>query len=160
MVNPGTQDNSHPDHRCRCISAAAVLPVCFLFLFISCATTASVPRETVQNDYGIVTGSVIWPGTYPYTQGNVVVDISLRYIPGDGQPVQEIAHQRIRSPQRFPVNFTLRYDRADIKSNGRYSIQAAVSRTTTEEPFLSSSENTWVITGGRPARDIALLLTE
>ncbi|AEC01934.1 YbaY family lipoprotein [Parasphaerochaeta coccoides] len=111
-------------------------------------------------DYGIVTGSVIWPGAYPYTQGNVIVDISLSFIPSDGQPSQEIAHQQIRSPQRFPVNFTLRYDRTDIRpSSGRYSITASVSRTTSEEPFLSSSGNTWVITSGNPSRDILLVLT-
>ncbi len=138
-----------------------LLLIFFLFLFISCSSTTSLLHEpTSAFESSIVTGSIIWPGTYPYTQGSVVVDIALESINPMTGEVLEIAHQRIRSPQRFPVNFTLRYDRADILPAFRYRITAAVSRTADAPPFLVTASNIWVITGNNPSRSLELLLTE
>lgn len=51
-----------------------------------------------------------------------------------------IALQSIRNPQRFPVNFILRYDLQDIRYSDQYYLSVSLFREGEEKPYLSSEE--------------------
>ncbi len=99
-------------------------------------------------DYGVITGSIAYPGNYSYTDGGLVIDISLTQHDFVAGTTQEISHQRIRNPQRFPVNYTIRYDTKDILPYLRYSISVQVRRSGETIPYLQASEDAWVLTAG------------
>lgn len=109
-------------------------------------------QRSVALDYGVITGSIAYPGSYSYTDGSLVIDISLTQHDFITGATQEISHQRIRNPQRFPVNFTIRYDAKDILPYMRYAVSAQVRRSGETIPYLQSSEDAWVLTAGNGDR--------
>ncbi len=120
----------------------ALLLLCLAFL-TSCSSNADLDAlaKAINSDVGLITGTISYPGTYLITEGTVVIDISLsQYDTATGQTI-EISHQRIRNPQRFPVNYTIRFDKADILPYMRYSISAQVRRSGDANPYLVSSED-------------------
>lgn len=123
-------------------------------LLVSCSSSPDLEKQqrTLELGYGVITGSIAYPGSYSYTDGSVVIDISLEQHDILTGSVEEISHQRIRNPQRFPVNYTIRYDKADILPYMRYSVSAQVRRTGDTVPFLVASENAWVLTAGNGDR--------
>lgn len=130
------------------------LCLCGIALLTSCSSSPEQEeqRRSLALDYGVITGSIAYPGNYSYTDGSLVIDISLTQYDFVTGNTQEISHQRIRNPQRFPVNYTIRYDSKDILPYMRYSISVQVRRSGETVPYLEAAEDAWVLTAGNSDR--------
>jgi uncharacterized lipoprotein YbaY len=137
-------------------ACGAILPLlcCMAILLSSCSSVQENATHAADAayDYGVITGSITYPGTYSFSDAAMVVDIALIQHDFVTGATREISHQRIRNPQRFPVNFTIRYSLKDILPYLKYSIEAEVSKAGDTIPYLKSVEPVWVLTGGNGNR--------
>ena len=103
----------------------SILPVILLLLvLVSCATTDtgtagerfSLERTTTAvSSTGLLVGTVRYGATgYFFPASSDILDISLLRTDSLTGLVTEVSHQRLRNFQKFPVQFTVRYDNADI----------------------------------------------
>ena len=96
-----------------------------LIAAVSCATAAismfSLEGGQKSNEavIGIVKGTVDYGRGYYLPTENSTLDISLMMIDGDENT--ELSHQRIRNIQRFPFQFSIRFDESELK-NGAYYV--------------------------------------
>lgn len=108
-------------------------------LLFSCATNQArlVSSETAQVPYKVISGTVMYPNNL-YFPARVRMEIKLiaRNL-STGQEVP-IVSQSIRNPQRFPVNFILRYDAQDIVRSNEYAITVELYREIETSPYLIS----------------------
>lgn len=63
----------------------------------------------------ILTGSVSYGAGFYFPSSSDILDVSLLKTNSTTGTVSEISHQRIRNIQRFPVQFTVRYDGDDVQ---------------------------------------------
>lgn len=119
-----------------------LLYICILsisVLLFSCATDQSrlVSSESAQVPYKVISGTVMYPNNL-YFPARVRMEIKLiaRNL-STGQEVP-IVSQSIRNPQRFPVNFILRYDAQDIVRSNEYAITVELYREIETSPYLIS----------------------
>lgn len=100
---------------------ASVATLLFVMTLLSCSTTI----ETIepQSITGLITGSISTTESLLFP-AHTVVYISLADNTFE-EPI-EIAKQIIKNPQVNPLNFSLRYDKADVESYRSYVISVAV----------------------------------
>lgn len=103
-----------------------LVPILCLFL-VACAATAiyfSLDDSSVVHNSALITGVANYKTGYYLPTTSSVLEISLvRTFPAGNS--YEISHSRIKNIQKFPVQFTLRYDSAEIDSNCSYRIDAS-----------------------------------
>ena len=97
-----------------------------LIAAVSCATAAisvfsleSLQKSPKEAVIGIVKGTVDYGRGYYLPTENSTLDISLLMVEGD--ETTELSHQRIRNIQRFPFQFSIRFDESELK-NGAYYV--------------------------------------
>ena len=108
---------------------ALILIFCLLAsLGTSCSTTKLIERfsldvpqqQTVTTK--ILTGSVSYGAGIYFPSSNDLLDISLLKTDATTGTIQEISHQRIRNIQKFPLQFSLRYEQSDINTGDPCSL--------------------------------------
>ena len=92
-----------------------------LLTLCSCASTNSEPERFSLSDssrkkseIGMLVGNVNYSAGFFFPSASDILDISLLKTDSVTGLVYEISHQRIRNLLKFPVQFTLRYDKADL----------------------------------------------
>jgi uncharacterized lipoprotein YbaY len=106
-----------------------------IFLTVSCATTADY---TVSEPvYNIISGTVLYPNNL-YFPARVRLEIALKERNDNTSAFNEVVSQSIRNPQRFPVNFILRYDKDDISRSKEYYISVELFKENEDIPYLES----------------------
>lgn len=109
---------------------AAILLTVLCLLLCSCATTSeetpkqfSLSRnEEKKNEIGMLVGSVSYGVGFFFPTAYDILDISLIKTDSVTGLVSEISHQRIRNLLNFPVQFTVRYDKADLQDTETCSL--------------------------------------
>ncbi|HAN42941.1 MAG TPA: hypothetical protein DCP98_05880 [Sphaerochaeta sp.] len=101
-----------------------VLVAAVLFGMSSCATIAEsggVPgqfsltqTQSTESSVGLIMGTVNYGAGFFFPTSSDILDISLLATDATTGLVTEISHQRIRNILNFPIQFTVRYDEADI----------------------------------------------
>lgn len=109
-----------------------------LFVF-SCATDPSrlASSKSEQLPYKVISGTVMYPNNL-YFPARVRMEIKLIARNISTQQELPIVSQSIRNPQRFPVNFILRYDAQDIVRSNEYAITVELYREIETTPYLIS----------------------
>lgn len=109
-----------------------------LFVF-SCATDLSrlASSKSEQLPYKVISGTVMYPNNL-YFPARVRMEIKLIARNISTQQELPIVSQSIRNPQRFPVNFILRYDAQDIVRSNEYAITVELYREIETTPYLIS----------------------
>lgn len=98
-------------------------------LLVSCAATAlyfSLDDTSVAHESALITGVANFGSGYYLSSSMSVMEISLEKVFPAGN-VYEISHSRIKNIQRFPVQFTLRYDSSEIDPECSYRINISFS---------------------------------
>lgn len=126
------------EHNVRNKTRLLIYPI-LLILLVGCATTVppSVQPATERIPYRIISGTVLYPNNL-YFPARVHMEISLIATNLSTQERVSIVKQSIRNPQRFPVNFILRYDPRDISFAYEYSVSVKLFRDTEEQPYLEN----------------------
>lgn len=129
-----------------------------ILVVASCATaaigmfsldnTSSSSKEAV---IGIVKGTVDYGRGYYLPTENSTLDISLMMV--DGQNMKELSHQRIRNVQRFPFQFSIRFDESELIDGAFYSV--ALSFTNDGTTYLSDKT---ALVPSYPPENISLTL--
>lgn len=111
--------------------AFLLLSVSFLTSCMSTVTLIdrfSLETPVVQeNTTKILTGSINYGAGFYFPSSNDILDISLLKTDGTTGTIQEISHQRIRNIQRFPLQFSVRYDKSDINEGDSCSLLVSLS---------------------------------
>ena len=119
-------------------------------LIVSCAATAvyfSLDDSLIVHESALVTGNAYFGSGYYLPSSTSVMEISLtRSFPAG--KTDEISHSRIKNIQKFPVQFTLRYDSADLDPSCTYRID--VSFTTDNVNFRKGYVNVSDFSSGSP----------
>ncbi|MGI6466585.1 MAG: YbaY family lipoprotein [Sphaerochaetaceae bacterium] len=110
----------------------AVIPVLILVLITSCISLVE-PTQSDETPFEVVLGTVNYPNNL-YFPSRIRLEISL--IDSDDDIL--LVNQSIRNPQKFPVNFTLRYDKSEIKRNHSYYIYIELFNENENEPTLTT----------------------
>jgi len=89
-------------------------------------------KSRTESVIGIVKGSVDYGRGYYLPTENSTLDISLMMI--EGEESTELSHQRIRNIQRFPFQFSIRFDESELKNGAYYTV--ILSFTNDGEEYL------------------------
>lgn len=129
-----------------------------ILVVASCATaaigmfsldnTSSSSKEAV---IGIVKGTVDYGRGYYLPTENSTLDISLMMV--DGENMKELSHQRIRNVQRFPFQFSIRFDESELVDGAFYSV--ALSFTNDGTTYLNDKT---ALVPSYPPENISLTL--
>jgi uncharacterized lipoprotein YbaY len=99
----------------------ALIILTILLTLCSCASTNAEPERFSLSDtsrkkseIGMLVGNVTYGAGFFFPSDSDILDISLLKTDSVTGLVSEISHQRIRNLLKFPVQFTLRYDKADL----------------------------------------------
>jgi uncharacterized lipoprotein YbaY len=97
------------------------------------------PEETTQSriTYQIISGTIFYPNNL-YFPSRVRLEISLVAEHVSGANSHVMVEQIITNPQRFPVNFILRYDPREISRMYEYSIVVELYREDETLPYLQN----------------------
>jgi len=107
-----------------------------LIAAVSCATAAismfslEGGQKSTEAVIGIVKGTVDYGRGYYLPTENSTLDISLMMIDGDENT--ELSHQRIRNIQRFPFQFSIRFDESELKNEAYYVVILTFTNDGTE----------------------------
>lgn len=96
-----------------------ILFVCASCL-VSCSSTSLFSLQDTQQSQlsvGIMTGTINYGSGFYFPSSSDILDISLLKTDGITGIITEVSHQRIRNIQRFPLQFTVRYDMSDISDS-------------------------------------------
>lgn len=92
-----------------------------LLTLCSCASTNAQPdrfslsdTSRSKSEIGMLVGNVNYGVGFFFPSASDILDIALLKTDSVTGLVSEISHQRIRNLLNFPVQFTLRYDKADL----------------------------------------------
>ncbi len=93
-----------------------------LLLLCSCASTSSSDSTRfslsrsggTESEIGMLVGNVSYGVGFYFPSTSDILDISLLKTDSVTGLISEISHQRIRNLLNFPIQFTVRYDKADI----------------------------------------------
>lgn len=99
-----------------------------LIVLVSCSTTVggtSSERFSLErtsgssvSSTGLLMGTVKYGASgYYFPASSDILDISLLKTDSVTGLISEVSHQRLRNFQKFPIQFTVRYDNADIGEN-------------------------------------------
>lgn len=129
-----------------------------LIAAVSCATAAvsmfsleNSQKTSAQSVIGIVKGSADYGRGYYLPSENSTLDISLLMV--DGDTTTELSHQRIRNVQRFPFQFSIRFDESELKSGAYYTV--VLSFTNDGENYIKANS---ALTPAYPPDNISLTL--
>jgi len=106
-----------------------------LFLFNACETT----KVSTPLPYKIITGTVMYPNIV-YFPSRLRLEINLMGRNPGTQQTTLFVNQNILNPQRFPLNFILRYDPAEVVRSLDYFITVDLYREGQDSPSLTSGE--------------------
>ncbi len=107
-------------------------------LLVGCASTPS--GSAVQSaPYRLISGTVMYPNIV-YFPSRVRMEIDLVGRNLVTKATTNLVSQTILNPQRFPLNFILRYDPDEITRSNEYFIRVNLYREGESEPYLSSFE--------------------
>lgn len=104
-------------------------------LLFSCTSTKN-PRltrfsltypETVAHENGFLMGTVNFPSTFYFPSTSDILDISLLRTEGTTGLVSEISHLRYKNLQKFPIPFSMAYDKADVREGDLCTILVTLS---------------------------------
>ncbi len=116
-------------------------PIAFIILLLS-ITGCSVTSEAVVPDtpvpYSIHDGIVSYPDNL-YFPSRVTLTINMYGVSGTDQENTLIVSQQIKNPQRFPVNYTLRYLSDETDNFSSLLLEYKLTREGENTPFLTSS---------------------
>jgi len=99
-----------------------IVSLVVLCTFVSCVSSSVLSLSqfsldtTMQKEHSseILTGSVSYGAGFYFPNSSDILDISLLKKDSTTGVLSEISHQRIRNIQRFPLQFTVRYDGGEI----------------------------------------------
>lgn len=136
-------------HRKKSIN---VLTVCMLLMLaaitVSCGSTlGTAANQTEKSIYEVLTGTINYPNNL-YFPSKIRIEIILLELNPYSQEKEELVTQTIRNPQRFPVNFTLRYDAKDINVINSYQIAVKVFQNDSNTHYLQNAKDYPVL--GKP----------
>lgn len=125
------------EQACRKAIISIILCITLCAVFISCTTAVSVQQQTqIQRiPYRVITGTVFYPNNL-YFPSRVRLEISLVASQVSSGQKTPIVTQIIKNPQRFPVNFILRYDPRDISRINEYLVVVELFREFENVPYL------------------------
>ncbi len=107
-------------------------------LLVGCVSTLSDPA--VQSaPYRLISGTVMYPNIV-YFPSRVRMEIDLVGRNLVTKVTTNLVSQTILNPQRFPLNFILRYDPSEIVRSNEYFIRVNLYREGESDPYLSSFE--------------------
>jgi len=106
-------------------------------LVVGCVTVEETQEtQVVQRiPYRVISGSIFYPNNL-YFPARIRLEITLTAEHVSTGRIVPLVSQTIRNPQRFPVNFILRYDPRDISRVYEYSIVVELYRENEETPYL------------------------
>ncbi len=107
-----------------------------LLTLTSCVSLSDKNQKSLSY-YGIISGTVMYPNNL-YFPARVRLEIALTSIDSLTAEEKTIVSQSIRNPQRFPVNFILRYDSLDIRSSNQHFITIELYQEGEEKAYLST----------------------
>lgn len=114
--------------------AVSVAILCLVLLLCSCVSTAGSSRFSLgsksletSSQSRLITGSVSYGAGFYFPASTDILDISLLRTDGTTGVVSEISHQRIRNIQRFPLQFTVRYDEVDVHEGDSFMLMVSLS---------------------------------
>lgn len=87
--------------------------------------------------YRVISGTILYPNNL-YFPSRVHLEITLMAEHVSTGQSFVVVNQIIRNPQRFPVNFILRYDPRDISRMYEYYLVVELFREQEERPFLKN----------------------
>ena len=120
------------------LALVLIIVVARLLLAVSCQSSMqSTPAETRGNVFEILTGSIGYPNNL-YFPARIRVEIVLSAHNRFTNEQRVLVTQTIRNPQRFPVNFILRYAAEDILSSDNQAIGVQVFQEGSNIPYLQS----------------------
>ncbi len=88
--------------------------------------TLEAPTQT-ETTTKILTGTVSYGAGIYFPSSNDLLDISLLKTDATTGTIQEISHQRIRNIQKFPLQFSLRYEKTDLNEGDSCSLLVTLS---------------------------------
>lgn len=104
----------------------------------SCASPSQTTSSSAQtNSFQVITGTIHYPNTI-YFPSKIRIEITLSSLDNATMTEKTLAVQNIRNPQKFPVNFTLRYDEREIVSSETHHIYVEIFQENTDTPYLTS----------------------
>jgi hypothetical protein len=114
--------------------ALLVLPM----LVLSCRSiTEPTAVESTKSAFEILTGSIGYPNNM-YFPAKIRVEIVLSAQNRFTNEKRFLVTQTIRNPQRFPMNFIIRYAQEDILFSDTHSITVQVFQEGSSNPYLQS----------------------
>jgi uncharacterized lipoprotein YbaY len=105
-----------------------------LLTLTSCVSLSDKEQKSLSY-YGIISGTVMYPNNL-YFPARVRLEIALISIDSLTAEEKIVVSQSIRNPQRFPVNFILRYDSLDIRSSNLHFITIELYQEGEILPYL------------------------
>lgn len=111
-----------------------IISLVSLFFMASCTTSSSTDK-TLPVSYKIFTGIVRYPGNL-YFPSRVRLEITLHEHNMFDGSVSFVVSQTINNPQRFPINYTLRYLSEEINPSNLFSLSFALYREGDADPYL------------------------
>ena len=111
-----------------------------VLVFTGCTTLLEEPppvQSTQRIPYRVISGSILYPNNL-YFPSRVHLEITLMAEHVSTGNTFAVVTQIIRNPQRFPVNFILRYDPRDISRVYEYYLVVELFREEDDRPFLKN----------------------
>jgi len=125
-------------HLLKKVALVLIIVILLVLLGVSCQSSKSVvSTESKANVFEILTGTIGYPNNL-YFPTRIRVEIKLSAQNRFTLENRVLVNQTIRNPQRFPVNFILRYAAEDILSSDSHSIGVQVFQEGSDIPYLQS----------------------
>ena len=139
--------------RIRCAATAFSLLVCAAACAAPTPTPTATPTPAPPSNGATLTGEITFAGD-PAIPPGAIVEAQLRDVSLQDVASTLIASQTIRSPDRFPVAFAIRYDPEEIDERRTYGMQVSV--TVGGELVYVNDAAFDVLTGGYPSGGVAV----
>jgi hypothetical protein len=138
----------------RAVTRAGFLSVLFVSI-ISCTTLPPALQDSqARTVFEIISGTIKYPNDL-YFPSRIRIEISLTAENRFTQEQRQLVVQTIRNPQRFPVNFILRYAQAEVLAQDMHSISVRVYQEDSTTPYLQSARTPILLTS--PPIDTVLI---
>ena len=135
-----------------------------LLAFAACGGDAGPSNSKLEVTSGkdpnaSVTGSVTYRERIALTEGAILV-VELRDVSYADASAPLRARQTISDPGQVPINFKVRYNREDIDSRSRYSIQARIVESDGRLAFTNDTAYEVITHGNTDKVDMLLVLVQ
>ena len=103
----------------------SIVACLILLLLCTCASTTSTessrfslsPSSGSKSEIGLLVGTVNYGMGFFFPSSTDILDIALLKTDSVTGLISEVSHQRIRNLLNFPIQFTVRYDKADLEDS-------------------------------------------